>query len=90
MINGTSINIIQVYAPTEASTEEDIIEFYNLLDATLNNYKHTEHFVMGDFNSEIGHRDYGEEEVMGPHSFVRRKEWKKGKTGWSNSHNDSG
>ena len=42
MINRTSINKIQVYAPTEASTEEDIIEFYNLLDDTLNNYKHTE------------------------------------------------
>ena len=64
MINGTSINIIQVYAPTEASTEEDIIEFYNLLDETINNCKAHRTFVMGDFNSKIGHRDYGEEEVM--------------------------
>ena len=73
MINGTPINIIEVY-PTEASREEDIIEFYNLLDDTLNNYKAHRTFVMGDFNSKIGHRDYGEEEVMGPHGFGIRNE----------------
>jgi Endonuclease/Exonuclease/phosphatase family. len=73
MINETSIYMIQVYAPTEASTEEDI-EFYNLLDDTLNNYKTQRTFVMGDFNIKIGHRDYGEEEVMGPHGFGARNE----------------
>ena len=74
MINRTSINIIQVYAPTEASMEEDIIEFYNLLYDTLNNYKARRTFVMGDFISKIGHRDYGEEEVMGLHGFGVRYE----------------
>ena len=29
---------------------------------------------MGDFNSKIGHRDYDEEEVMGPHGFGIRNE----------------
>ena len=58
---------VQVYAPTKASTEEDIIEFYNLLDDTLKNYKAHRTFVMGDFNSKIGHRDYGEEEVSNSH-----------------------
>ena len=51
MINGISINIIQVYAPTEASTGEYIIEFYNLLEDNLINYKAHRTFAMGDFNS---------------------------------------
>jgi hypothetical protein len=38
-INGNSIAVIQIYIPTEASTEEEIEKFYDILDDMLINCK---------------------------------------------------
>ena len=43
--------ILQVYAPTEASPEEEIEEFYETVETTLNKFKTETNIVMGDFNS---------------------------------------
>lgn len=46
---------IQCYAPTSASSDEEIDSFYEKLDAALadtNNCDHT--FVLGDFNAKVG------------------------------------
>ena len=44
------LNIIQVYAPTSASTEEELEEFYEELDKC--NKDHELDIVMGDFNAK--------------------------------------
>ena len=68
------MSIIQVYAPTEASTEEESDKFYNLLDDTINDIKTDSIIVMGDFNSKIGHKESAEEETMGPYGYGSRNE----------------
>ena len=50
-----NINIIQVYAPTSASTEEELEEFYEELDKFKKECKDDEvNIVMGDCNAKIG------------------------------------
>jgi exonuclease III len=72
-INGNSIAVIQMYAPTEASTEDKIEKFYDLLDDTLINYKADRTFVMGDFNSKVGSKEF-EDEPMGSYGYGERNE----------------
>ena len=50
--------IIQVYAPTESSTDEETEDFYELLENTLNKYKTQTNMIIGDFNSKIGIRTH--------------------------------
>ena len=48
-----NIAIAQVYAPTSASTDGEIEEFYNLLESTLDQIKSNEVLVvMGDLNAK--------------------------------------
>ena len=50
-----NINIIQVYAPASASTEEEVEEFYEELDKCKKECKgHEVNIVMGDFNAKVG------------------------------------
>jgi exonuclease III len=73
-INGNSIAVIQIYAPTEASAEEEIDKFYDILDYILINYKADRTFVMGDFNSKVGSKEFEDEEPMGPYGYGARNE----------------
>jgi hypothetical protein len=69
------IAIIQVYAPTSAASESEISSFYDDLQIAINDFKYCKWFiVMGDFNSKIGQRENGEEDVMGPHCYGTRNE----------------
>ena len=50
-----NIAIVQVYAPTSASTDDEIDEFYNLLESTMDQVKSNEVLVvMGDLNAKVG------------------------------------
>ena len=50
-----NINIIQVYAPRNASTEEKLEEFYEELGKCKKECKdHEVNIVMGDFNAKVG------------------------------------
>lgn len=50
------INIVQVYAPTSLSTEEEIEQFYSILVQTLEDIPKREvTLVVGDFNAKVGH-----------------------------------
>ena len=50
-----NINVIQSYAPTSASTEEELEEFYEELDKCKKECKdHEVNIVMGDFNAKVG------------------------------------
>ena len=49
------LNIIQVYAPTEAAQNEEINEFYDKLEETRRKCKTNEILVvMGDLNAKFG------------------------------------
>ena len=51
----TDINMIQVYAPTSDSSEEDHEEFYETLDLVIKLCKNPEiKIVMGDLNAKVG------------------------------------
>ncbi|GFR64021.1 endonuclease-reverse transcriptase [Elysia marginata] len=67
------INIIQVYAPTSASSNEDLEKFYEELEQAKSNCKKDEPtFIMGDFNAKVGER--GEEKSVGQHGLGIRNE----------------
>ena len=51
--NRYSMKIIQVYAPTSTSTEDDIEKFYDELSQQLKTKSHYT-IIMGDFNAQIG------------------------------------
>jgi len=47
--------IVQVYAPTSASSEEDIANFYNDLQQTIDKVSNSDNLMlMGDFNAKVG------------------------------------
>ena len=71
-INETTYTIIQVYAPTEASTKEELEDFYTLLEETIRKHKANKMIIMGDFNSKVGHREHNDEEPMGPYGYGTR------------------
>ena len=49
-----NINIIQVYAPTSSSSEEDLEEFYSGIDSCIKQCKSNEiKVVLGDFNAKV-------------------------------------
>ena len=67
------INIIQVYAPTADSEEEEIENFYDSVDSVIRECKgHEINIVMGDFNAKVGHGCM--ERVVGPHGLGIRNE----------------
>lgn len=63
--------IIQVYGPTETSDESLKDQFYEDLNSALQQ-THKNIIVMGDFNSQIGKRRQGEENVIGNYSTGKR------------------
>ncbi len=72
-----SLTLIQTYAPTTMSSENEIDNFYNALVSCTQNIKtNKKHqlIVMGDFNSQIGKRENEEGEVMGPYTYGQRNE----------------
>ena len=69
------ITVIQVYAPTAASTEEDLEDFYNNLTETVEEVPKQEILiVMGDWNAKIGRENSGWEKVMGKFGYGARNE----------------
>lgn len=64
--------IVQVYSPTEQSSDSTINEFYKKLNDTLTKISPTNLILMGDFNAQIGNRRDGEEIIMGPHYQGKR------------------
>lgn len=68
-----NVNIIQVYAPTSDSTEDEIEAFYNELKQLLRLTKeHEINLILGDFNSKIGEGRC--EELVGPYGLGIRND----------------
>ena len=72
--NGHKWTIIQVYAPTESSTDEEIEDFYEKLENILVRYKTQTNIIIGDFNSKVGIRTRNDEQCTGPHGLGSRNE----------------
>ena len=63
-----NINIIQCYAPTNDSEEEEKEDFYQRLQEVVQSFSARDIIVtMGDMNAKIGRDNTGYEEVMGRH-----------------------
>ena len=66
-----NVNIIQVYAPTQESTEEEVDEFYDQVAEAQNQCKSQDiTLVLGDFNAKVGKDRY--EDVVGPFGLGER------------------
>ncbi len=76
-----NIALIQIYAPTTESTEEEVERFYEKLDAAMKQCKSQEiKIVMGDMNAKVGQGRY--EDSVGSHGLgARKNEAKNGLSG---------
>eukprot|EP00057_Strongylocentrotus_purpuratus_P014949 XP_011669423.1 PREDICTED: craniofacial development protein 2-like [Strongylocentrotus purpuratus] len=65
-----SLTIIQVYAPNTANSEEEIEEFYNLLQATIEKAPRKDILiVMGDLNAKVGSDSKQWNQVIGQYGL---------------------
>jgi len=65
-----AMTILQVYAPNTADSEEDVDQFYDLLQSTINKtHKGDILFVMGDFNAKVGTDSEQSGNVIGKHGY---------------------
>ena len=70
-----NIAVIQVYAPTADSSDEDIEEFYSLVESTLKDLPNKDIcIVLGDWNAKIGSNNEGLESCMGRYGPGERNE----------------
>ena len=64
------MNVIQCYAPTNISEEEQKEEFYDKLQTILDKYPEKDATIlMGDCNAKVGEVNISYEEVMGTHGL---------------------
>ena len=69
------MNVIQCYAPTNTSEEEEKEEFYDRLQNILDKYPEKDTTIlMGDFNAKVGKVNIGYEEVMRTHGLGEASE----------------
>ena len=69
------VTLVQVYAPTNASDDEEKDSFYELLQDVLDaTPEHDMKMVMGDFNAQVGSDTTGWEEAMGREAIGERNE----------------
>lgn len=73
-INTTHISIIQAYAPTEDSSEDEILKFYIDIEEAYSLTDDKVIVVMGDFNAKIGWPTKEENLIMGEHGYGKRNE----------------
>ncbi|GFO47642.1 craniofacial development protein 2-like [Plakobranchus ocellatus] len=67
------LNIIQVYAPTANSNDEDLDKFYNELDTAKTQCKFQDPLIiMGDFNAKVGTEKV--DDTLGKHGLGIRNE----------------
>ncbi|GFN90350.1 craniofacial development protein 2-like protein [Plakobranchus ocellatus] len=67
------LNIIQVYAPTANSNDEDLDKFYNELDTAKTQCKSQDPLIiMGDFNAKVGTEKV--DDIVGKHGLGIRNE----------------
>ena len=74
-LQGESLQIIQVYAPTKDYEDTDVEKFYEDLDNAVNRKECKRHIIMGDFNAKIGIKEKNENlKWIGPHGMGIRND----------------
>jgi len=68
-----SVQIFQVYAPTAASSEEEIEEFSQTLGSEHDKEDHYYKIIMGDFNARVGKQEV-DDTVAGKYGLGQRNE----------------
>ena len=76
--------IIQVYAPTSRSSQEELDNFYDDIYNTLNTNKAHYNIIMGDLNAKIGQ---GNEECVGKFGYGERNERGEDLINFATAHN---
>lgn len=67
--------VIQVYAPTSSSSDEEIDEFYRQLEETMASVNRKDvKIVIGDWNAKVGDDNSGTEMVMGRYGYGERND----------------
>ena len=67
------IAVVQIYAPTADSTEEDIEHFYEQLEDTMAAIPRKDvKYIIGDWNAKVGVDNDGWEAVMGRYGYGER------------------
>ncbi|KAK4880276.1 hypothetical protein RN001_008422 [Aquatica leii] len=64
-----SIQIVQGYAPTSKSTDEDAQQFYKDLATAINQEKTKQKIIMGDFNAKIEPKTITDAENIGKYEL---------------------
>ena len=78
-----TIKFIEVYAPTSASEDREIEEFYQCLDRALTT-RSTYTVLMGDFNAKVGRKKDGER-FVGKYGIGERNERGERLVAWAES-----
>lgn len=70
-----TLNLVQAYAPTSTHSDDEVEDFYSLLNKACDDHRGTWNIVIGDFNAKVGPRqDLDNYDIMGPHGLGRRNE----------------
>ncbi|PZC87102.1 hypothetical protein B5X24_HaOG201338 [Helicoverpa armigera] len=70
-----TLTLIQTYAPTSAYSDDDVEDYYDLLNQACDDNRGTFNLVLGDFNAKIGARQHNDDGgIIGPHGLGNRNE----------------
>ncbi|PZC76173.1 hypothetical protein B5X24_HaOG204917 [Helicoverpa armigera] len=70
-----TLTLVQTYAPTSAYSDDDVEDYYDLLNKACEDNRGTFNIVLGDFNAKIGARqDQDDDKIIGPHGLGTRNE----------------
>jgi endonuclease/exonuclease/phosphatase family metal-dependent hydrolase len=68
-----TITVVQSYAPTSTHPDEEVEDFYDLLNRACDEHRSTYNLIIGDFNAKIGKRqELDDTTVVGPHGLGDR------------------
>lgn len=71
MKDGKILTIVQIYAPTSTSSEEESEEFHQLISKILKQNKDTL-LIISNFNGQIEKRKHEEEEILGRYNYKKK------------------
>ncbi|PZC78256.1 hypothetical protein B5X24_HaOG202328 [Helicoverpa armigera] len=75
LTNTKTLTLVQTYAPTSAYSDDEVEDYYDLLNKACDDNRGTFNMVLGDFNAKIGARQHQDDgKIIGPHGLGTRNE----------------